>query len=501
MPQCPNGSQPAPGAPTTFWAFDIGWLDYLTAKIPAISILLSPFIQPTLMDVATFCATEPVIPPAPTLTDYLGAFITNPDAQTRVVDYWKAVYLSSIWPTYCVCSTGGAPAGTIDNYLLGQSPAGLWPFDDTTTAASYRDISGHGNREIQNGGTILTPKFLTTAAGTCTSVNENGWAENTTILAAIGASAGPWSFAGFIKTNDTANHNTEFGSSYDGSSVQSQQYFNIAGKLGFQYRNSANQTTSNLAGPTISDNVPHFFVMSWNYTTFQYEAWMDGVRWASGSLPSGTYIPGTGGAFHFFSQAGGGLLAPWIGQAALFGFYNKWFTQSEQQLIMWQAGLSGFPPFIPPAPSVPTGLPTSGPGGFTCTTIADVCAALNILEGKLDNIALLRNYSAPTSIAFGTPTTGLQHSGTFSHSGMLGVEVAFTTIPPGWGRTTDTPGRYIPQLGSIQLEYASGGPYSDSFQLHYNPQVVMFDPRGTVGITYAFKPGVVASITPIVQGP
>lgn len=102
MAQCPNGSQPAAGAPTSFWAYDFGWVNYLTAKMPGLGVLLSPFVQPELVLVSDFCAGEPVVPAAPTFQDYVGAFLTNPDAQRKVLAYWKANYLSSIWSTYCV---------------------------------------------------------------------------------------------------------------------------------------------------------------------------------------------------------------------------------------------------------------------------------------------------------------------------------------------------------------------------------------------------------------
>lgn len=101
MAQCPAGGQPVGGAPASFWAFASDWFIYLLNRIPGVAVLLSPFIAPTLYITADFCAIEPVIPAAPSFADYAAAVLGNPDAQQRVVQYWKQNYLASIWPTYC----------------------------------------------------------------------------------------------------------------------------------------------------------------------------------------------------------------------------------------------------------------------------------------------------------------------------------------------------------------------------------------------------------------
>lgn len=276
---------------------------------------------------------------------------------------------------------------------------------------------------------------------------------------------------------------------------------NLGGHIAMFLRNSAGANTGTISGPLIDDGVPHMFCLQYDTAALKYYFWLDAVQFATGTAPAPPYFNGSGGDYHFFSRLGGSVDQGYVGDAALFGWYNHLFNQSEQQLILFQAGIASFPPFIPPATVVPAGLPAAAPGGFTGTAIADVIAALNVIEAKLDNQLSYSGYQAAPSLAYGTAVTGLTGSGTIPAAGLLGVEVQFTTIPAGWGYDGGTPRRYTPPLGRISLEYLTGGPWASAFDVRANPQQILFDTHNVANVAYTFEPGVHVTLVPITRGP
>jgi hypothetical protein len=158
--------------------------------------------------------------------------------------------------------------------------------------------------------------------------------------------------------------------------------------------------------------------------------------------------------------------------------------------------------YAPTPPVVPT---TSIPDFPTaaCTTIGDLCAIfqptiadISVLGWQLN---LLQKRLLPFGWITGTPHTGLTGTGSISVLDILGVIVSFTTVPPGWGGTAETPSRKIPALGSIQAD--DGTVYTDNFQLHYASQIIMIDASWATAVRYNLRPGTVATITPILPEP
>jgi len=152
--------------------------------------------------------------------------------------------------------------------------------------------------------------------------------------------------------------------------------------------------------------------------------------------------------------------------------------------------------YAPAGPSVPVtsvpSLPTT-----TCTTVSDLCAIVNplvsdigLLKGRLD---LLQRRLLPFAYILGATSGGLTGAGSITVSDILGVVVFVSTVPTRWGYTSDSPRRLIPSVGSVQAVTNDG--YEDWQLVHYEHQIIMFDPAIATIVRYNFKPGIVASIT------
>jgi hypothetical protein len=158
-------------------------------------------------------------------------------------------------------------------------------------------------------------------------------------------------------------------------------------------------------------------------------------------------------------------------------------------------------PTTPAAPPVPTVTTPDFPGETGCTT-QDVC---NLAQQLLQSVTLLRamvdlmqRRLLPFAWILGTPHTGLTGTGVISVQDVLGAAVSMT-VPGGWGSTAETPRRLIPSAGSLQG--SDGTSYSDNFQLHYESELIFFGQSWATGIRYNFRPGVTATLTPLLPEP
>jgi len=138
----------------------------------------------------------------------------------------------------------------------------------------------------------------------------------------------------------------------------------------------------------------------------------------------------------------------------------------------------------------------------TCTTTADLCTLINRLATRLDwmwrDLWIVQQQIAPFEYVEGTVHSGLTGSGSFAVSGILGYIVSLTTVPSGWGTSSDNPPRYIPAPGSVSMSDALGDQSADFIN---NPDQTVLRPAIGVGSTlkYHFKSGVTASITELLR--
>jgi hypothetical protein len=179
-------------------------------------------------------------------------------------------------------------------------------------------------------------------------------------------------------------------------------------------------------------------------------------------------------------------------------------TGNWHGLLYWEHDNSlPLPAPPPPLVSPPTGYP-SPPSAPTCGTSQDVCNLLNTINNKLDwqrqQVDLIQRQAVPFAYLKGTARTGLTGSGSFAVSGILGLSVSLTSVPSGWGRSSDNPNRYIPSPGSVVATTADGA----ITPLWCNePDSLLLDSiMGSVTtVKYGFKPGVVATITELRREP
>jgi hypothetical protein len=195
------------------------------------------------------------------------------------------------------------------------------------------------------------------------------------------------------------------------------------------------------------------------------------------------------------------VIANWINHLATAGCSNFPTTttggwEGIQPILCVAAA-----PTTPAAPPVPTVTTPDFPGETGCTT-QDVC---NLAQQLLQSVTLLRamvdlmqRRLLPFAWILGTPHTGLTGTGVISVQDVLGAAVSMT-VPGGWGSTAETPRRLIPSAGSLQG--SDGTSYSDNFQLHYESELIFFGQSWATGIRYNFRPGVTATLTPLLPEP
>lgn len=156
------------------------------------------------------------------------------------------------------------------------------------------------------------------------------------------------------------------------------------------------------------------------------------------------------------------------------------------------------PPYTPVEPTDPTGIPDIPV--VSCTTTADICARLSILEGiarfTQRSAYLTLESTAPEAWSAGTTASGLTGHGALAVSDILGVFVS-ASVPSTWGKTYQVPARLVPAYGSVQ--WSIDGVPVDEQLLHYDEQHVFGAPPSCDEVIWNFKPGVTASITPLLR--
>jgi hypothetical protein len=159
-------------------------------------------------------------------------------------------------------------------------------------------------------------------------------------------------------------------------------------------------------------------------------------------------------------------------------------------------------PFVPPpAPAPPVGFPNP-PAAPTCGSQQDICNMLNTINQKLDwqrtQVDVLQRRLVPFAWILGA-TQSVTGSGIIAVQDVLGCIVTLTTVPNTWGSTNETPRRLIPSTGSLQAVLAPN--FDDLRQVHYEHEVFIFKTSWATGLRYNFRPGIVATITPILPEP
>ncbi len=158
-------------------------------------------------------------------------------------------------------------------------------------------------------------------------------------------------------------------------------------------------------------------------------------------------------------------------------------------------------PTTPASPPVPPLTTPDFPLEGTCT-IQDVCTLIQQTLGSVtlvrSMVDLMQRRLLPFAWILGTAHTGLTGTGIISVQDVLGAVVSMT-VPGGWGSTAETPRRLIPSVGSLQG--SDGTSYSDNFQLHYENELIFFGQSWATGIRYNFRPGVTATLTPLLPEP
>lgn len=162
-------------------------------------------------------------------------------------------------------------------------------------------------------------------------------------------------------------------------------------------------------------------------------------------------------------------------------------------------------PVIPPV--IPPGGATNVPAALVCDT-SDLCTYLNHLETLISQIGsqlsylrsdvrLIQRQHVPFAYLPGTLHSGLSGSGQFAVSGILGLAVELTTLPPGIGETSDDPIIYF-RAGWVAT--GTGDGWRRSATVSHNPLWIDVQPDDTL-VGYTFIAGVIANIQEFVREP
>lgn len=152
--------------------------------------------------------------------------------------------------------------------------------------------------------------------------------------------------------------------------------------------------------------------------------------------------------------------------------------------------------YTPPAPQDPTDIPDNP--NPPCSTTADLCSATTRILAAVATaerqINWVQSALAPNCWIPGTIATGLTGSGTLAVSDIVGL-FADCSVPTRWGKTSEAPPRFIPEIGSV--EFTTDGVVTARYGLHYAQENVIRGVPSNNGIRYNIRGGVVASITPL----
>jgi hypothetical protein len=155
--------------------------------------------------------------------------------------------------------------------------------------------------------------------------------------------------------------------------------------------------------------------------------------------------------------------------------------------------------YTPTDPVDPVEIPTPDTVSL-CDSFEDVCAQINLLRLQLDTLgrAVVVNVppTAPTSFTLGSPLNSLTGSGSVSVSGIVGVLVQ-CDVPLRWGRSVETPPRYMPRIAMVQ--FSTADVVGDAHFVHYDEQYVFGAEPTTDEVVFNFPLGVTGSITPLLR--
>ncbi len=281
----------------------------------------------------------------------------------------------------------------------------------------------------------------------------------------------------------TGLHIEQFGTTFGGGGTDV-SLWDISGAL--LHRESlftpVGGTVANLMFVTPQNLLPsHQYVIGWNLAGANIWAYYAMVNVAN----NGYYSPLFGGV------CGGGVFNCFPTDQG-----EPWWAQGP---IVCTSGTT--PPSAVTQPAQPSDLVL--PPNWSCATACDVMVRLQQLSDRLDwmrrDLTLIQRQAVPFAYLLGAAHPGLTGHGAIAVAGILGASVSLTTVPAAWGSTTDVPRRLIPKAGSLAFATANGN--EDERQVHYDQELVLGISGAITSIEYTFRPGIVATITPLVREP
>lgn len=495
--QCAFGSAKQSGAPT-FFQFDSTTVSTFLPFGASIAWLAFVGLPVGPVDTADFCSREP---PATTMSagDWI-ALAFPPIAQvTGAYARFGDWIQQKAFATYCACNSGGgSPYAT---QILSLSPKYYLKLGEASgsTAAdasgnsrpgTYYGTPVYGQAALISGDSSTSVKAAASPAGIVTqpTANMTNWSGTADCSIEFFAKFTAPASVGALYTN------------YDGINPIMSIRTDAAGHVDLQVRDTAGTLISGTYSTlSYSDGLVHQFDLVVHASLHTATLYVDAVSVASVTgLSSNNYFGSSTNEWWLDDPHGTNVkIAGTIGHLSSFTTALSATTISDNR-----AAAGGMSVYSPPTYTPPTdGTPSSG-AAPVCTSYQDICNQLQITDYLLQGVAIQLNQfktrNQPSFWRTGTIHAGLAGTGVLTVSDILGLNVLLTTVPLGWGQTTETPRRLIPSTGSLQSGFASE--YSDNWQVHYDNQIIMLQATWGTQVRYNFKPGIVATLVELLPG-
>lgn len=473
MTSCTFGTQPKAGAGDWAWFTWNAFLSWLVTHYSRLGSLVWLWHPDSLLNVSELCSSEITLPSFPSIVTWADAFNGNPAAALEVGTYLKTAYTAALWDTYCECSPNTGTS--YDSAVLADSPTIYWKMEDSSSPLT--DSSGHGENSAAVGGTFhvagpWSGAFGWQPAGSYARLSSSNTHNVVPAAAEIWYQAVTAPASG--QTDPVLSMDTSGSGGYD-------VYVDHAGKVcGISQSRGVWTCTTTPVLP---------FDGKWHYIGVTMDSSLQTVI----IVDCNAYGIGTSQAINQTITVGSNSYT--TNPRSRYAFWNSALPQANL-IAHCNSGGGAAPPYTPPAPSDPTDIPDNP---FpTCSTTADLCTEIQKVVAAVTNnfqaVNWLQSATAPTCWSPGTASTGLTGTGTLAVSDIVGVFVDIT-VPTRWGRTAETPVRYIPEIGSIQFETDSAP--TIRYGLHYAQENILEAIPSTNSIRYNLRNGITANITPL----
>jgi hypothetical protein len=477
----------------------VPFTQWLSVFAPELVALIDLLFSPELVITANFCAGEPPDPgTAPTLLDYARAVV---DIQYRsvITEYWRNAYKQALWSDYCQCNSSPPPPGAYDARINALVPYRFWPMHDTTAGNDVLETV-HGQDATTQGSVTKGSAGIIPGSSGDSFLFGSGGIVNWTIGAPPVdlAPTSVWTWEFYFKT--TVSGRTQSLISATPTVSGGREVELVIDALDRLSLSLAGLTADGSPAYTITSavlptNVVHQVDVIFNGPAGTTDLYLDAAHVGQIAQPWTRDLLGASYLEMGAANVGGNTYYL-AGNMECVSFFPRALSATDMADNLAAGGGTSvvFNPVTPTDPGLPP-IPTA-----SCSTIADLCVELNVIERLLRGIATVGVPSTPLgvfSLSEGAIHAGLHDTGLLTLVSGLAVKFTMTTVPTTIGSEIGDP--LIMFEAGWLTPFSSEGP-SSSTLITFETQVVWLPPA-TIQLGYTLHPGIVATVTELGRGP